>query len=555
MAEFDYIVVGAGSAGCVLANRLSATGLSVLFVEAGGSDRSMNVQIPAAFSKLFKTKRDWAYETDPEPYLGGRALYVPRAKMLGGCSSMNAMIYIRGNRADFDGWAAAGATGWGYDDVLPYFKKAERNARGADAFHGSDGPSYVSEQRSPNPLTERFIAAGTELGLPRNPDFNGAGQEGVGLYQVTQRSGRRNSTADAYLRSVLRRPNLTVRTNALVRRVVVVKGRAIGVEYDRGDETIIARARAEVLLCAGAVNTPQLLMLSGIGPGDHLRELGIDAVVGNPNVGSHLQDHPLALLSWNSTAQGTLADAEKPASLARYLFTRRGLLTSNIGEGGGFLRSRDDLDAPDLQLYFAPGYFQDHGFDVYDGPAVSLAPSLVAPRSRGTVRLRSADPSAAPRITGNFLADREDVEALLTGIELVRHFTRTNALRDIVGDPMMPGPHVNTPGSTEHWLRQRAELPYHPSCTARMGGPEDSVVNPALEVYGVEGLRVVDASVMPTITRGNTNAPTVMIAEKAADLILGGATSGAVALRQPLARLRQPLAGLASRAGLTSRRG
>lgn len=523
MAEFDYVIVGAGSAGCVLANRLTERpDVSVLLIEAGGSDRAMNVRIPAAFSKLFKTKRDWDYGTEPEPHLAGRSLYIPRGKMLGGSSSMNAMIYIRGNRADYDGWAAHGAEGWGYADVLPYFKRAENNERGEDAFHGVGGPLNVADQRHPNPLTERFVAAGEELGLGHSDDFNAARQEGVGLFQVTQKRGRRWSAANGYLRPAMRRPNLTVKTDALVRRVVIERERAVAVEYDRGDETVIARARGEVILSGGAINTPQLLMLSGIGAPDHLREFGIRVVADNANVGAHLQDHPVALMSWATTAKGTLAEAEKPVSLARYLLTSGGLLSSNVGEAGGFVHTRAGLSAPDLQFHFAPSYFQDHGFETHDGPAFSIGPTLVAPQSRGSVRLASADPAAHPRVLGNFLGEREDVDALLRGVEIAREMTATAAFGELTGAPLQPGPEVASRAETEQWLRRRAGLIYHPSCTARMGSPEDSVVDESLRVHGVDGLRVVDTSVMPTVTRGNTNAPTVMIAEKAADLIVGG---------------------------------
>jgi choline dehydrogenase len=522
VAEFDYVLVGAGSAGCVLANRLSADpDVTVLLIEAGGSDRAMNVRIPAAFSKLFRTERDWNYDSEPEPHLGGRSLYIPRGKMLGGSSSMNAMIYVRGNRADYDGWAAQGAKGWGYEDVLPYFRRAENNERGVDAFHGVGGPLNVADPSFPNPLTEKFLDGGAEVGIPRNPDFNAAVQDGMGLFQLTQKKGRRWSAANGYLRPVLRRPNLTVRTEALVRRVVLTSGRATAVEYDRGGETILARARREVILCAGAINSPQLLMLSGVGAADHLRGHGIEVAVDNPNVGAHLQDHPFVLMSWETSAKGTLAEAEKPLSLARYLLTSGGLLSSNVGEGGGFFRSSADLAAPDLQFHFAPAFFQEHGFATHAGPALSIGPTLVAPQSRGTVALRSADPGAAPRITTNILGERADVDALMAGVQTALDITRTSVFAEFVGTPLRPGPEVTDRAALEAWARRTVELVYHPSCTARIGDPTEAVVDPELRVHGVAGLRVVDTSVMPTVTRGNTNAPTIMIAEKAADLIRG----------------------------------
>ncbi|HSP38452.1 MAG TPA: choline dehydrogenase [Frankiaceae bacterium] len=523
MAEYDYVIVGAGSAGCVLANRLTADpSVSVLLIEAGASDRTMNVRIPAAFSKLFKTKRDWDYNTEPEPHLDGRSLYIPRGKMLGGSSSMNAMIYIRGNRADYDGWAERGAKGWGYDDVLPYFRRAENNERGADAYHGTGGPLNVADLGFPNPVTQSFVDGGAEVGIPKNSDFNGPHQEGMGLYQVTQKRGQRWSASKGYLRPILKRPNLTVRTEALARRVVVSHGRATAVEYDRQGETILARARREVILSGGAINSPQLLMLSGIGSADQLRAHGIDVLVDNPNVGAHLQDHPFVLMSWETSAKGTLAEAEKPLSLGRYLLTNTGLLSSNIGEGGGFFRSSDDLDAPDLQFHFAPAFFQEHGFATHTGPALSIGPTLVAPASRGSVTLRSADPAAAARISTNVFDDPADLAALMVGVEKALEITKTSALRELVGTPLRPGPELGASrAELEAWVKKSVELVYHPTCTARMGDEASAVVDPELRVHGIDGLRVVDASVMPTVTRGNTNAPTIMIAEKAADLILG----------------------------------
>jgi choline dehydrogenase len=522
MAEYDYVIVGAGSAGCVLANRLTADpSVSVLLIEAGASDRTMNVSIPAAFSKLFKTKRDWDYSTEPEPALGGRSLYIPRGKMLGGSSSMNAMIYMRGNRADYDGWAEQGAKGWSYTDVLPYFKRAENNERGADDYHGTGGPLNVMDLSFPNPVSERFVEAGVETGIPRNKDFNGPDQEGMGLFQVTQKKGRRWSAANGYLRPIIKRPNLTVRSEALARRVVVTRGRATAVEYDREGETILARARREVILSGGAINTPQLLMLSGIGPGEQLRSHDIEVLVDNPNVGEHLQDHPFLLMSWETSAKGTLSEAEKPLSLLRYLLTSQGLLSSNIGEGGGFFRSSTEVSVPDLQFHFAPAFFQDHGFTTHAKPAFSIGPTLVAPHSRGHLRLRSADPGAAPRITTNTFAEQTDFDRIMVGLEKSLEITKTKAFAELVGQPLRPGPDTTSRSALEAWARQSVELVYHPSCTARMGDAQTAVVDPELRVHGVEGLRVVDASVMPTVTRGNTNAPTIMIAEKAADLILG----------------------------------
>jgi choline dehydrogenase-like flavoprotein len=522
-ATYDYVIVGAGSAGCVLANRLSAPGdASVLLLEAGGSDRTLRVQVPAAFSKLFRTGHDWGYSYESEPGADGRSLYAPRGRMLGGSSSLNAMIYMRGNRADYDDWAASGATGWSYAEVLPYFRRAEHNERGEDAYHGVGGPLNVADQRSPNPVTRRFLDAAGAAGLAANPDFNGSVQWGAGLFQVTQKAGRRWSAADAYLRPAAARPSLTVRTGALVTRIVLERGRAVGVELLSGRRRQLVRVAREVLLAAGAFNSPQLLMLSGIGPADHLRSVGIPPVIDHPHVGGHLQDHPAVLLSWEVDARGTLRDAERPASLVRYLTTRSGLLSSPVAEAGAFLASREGLLAPDLQLHMAPGFFADHGFVSYHAPAVSIGPTLVAPQSRGRVRLRSARPTDPPMLTVNALAERVDVDTMIDGMERVREIAAAAPLAGIVRARIAPSPGVSSRRDLEAYLRQHVELLYHPSCSARIGPPEDGVVDPALRVHGVSGLRVVDASVMPTVVRGNTNAPTIMIAERAADLLLQG---------------------------------
>ncbi len=518
----DYVIVGGGSAGCVLANRLSADpDRRVLLLEAGGSSQHLNVRIPAAFYKLFRTSRDWEYTTDAEPHLDGRSLYIPRGKMLGGSSAMNAMIYIRGHRHDYDGWASHGAAGWSADDVLPYFKRSEDNERGADTYHGTGGPLRVSDARSLNPLTERWVEAGKDAGLPYNPDFNAATQDGVGLYQLTQQRGRRWSVANAFLDPARRRRNLTVRSGAHVTHVTIARGRATGVEYTHRGRRHRVQAEGEVIVAAGAINTPQLLMLSGVGPADHLRGFDIEPIVDNPNVGSHLMDHPVTVLTWKTSARQTLDDAETTKELLRWLTSRRGLLTSNVAEGGGFVRTSTGLDAPDMQFHFAPGYFQNHGFTTYDGRGFTIAPTLVAPVNRGTLRLRSADPAVKPQILGQFMAARADVDAMVAGIDMAREIARSRPLAEVALEELHPGPDVSTREDLEGWIRAATELLYHPSCTARMGSPSDSVVSPELRVHGVERLRVADASVMPTVVRGNTNAPTIMIAEKAAEMIAG----------------------------------
>ena len=520
MKEFDYVIVGAGSAGCVLAARLTEDpDVTVCLLEAGGSDRNLNVTIPAAFSKLFKGRRDWGYYSDPEPGLMGRRIYMPRGKMLGGSSSMNAMLYVRGNSADYDGWAKAGATGWSYDEVLPYFRKSENFARGADQYRGVGGPLNVDDHRSRTRITEVMVKAAIEAGFEFNPDYNGAEQAGVGYLQVNQKFGRRWSAADAWLRPAMSRKNLTVRTGAQSLGLVLEGDRAVGVRIStkHGPETV--RAAGEVIMSAGSIGTPQLLMLSGIGDAEHLRSLGIDPIVDNPNVGAHLQDHPFYLLNWETTAKGTLAEAESPKQLLNFLLRGRGLLTSTVAEGTAFFPSHDGLAAPDLQLHFGAAYFHNHGFDSYDTPAFAMAPTLVAPQSRGQIRLRSADPSAAPSIVGNHLTERADVDAMIAGVQRARDIASQQALRGLTGKEIHPGAAVAGSAAIEADLRRDTELIYHPTSTARMGSEDTGVVDELLRVHGVTGLRVVDASVFPTIPRGNTNAATYMVAEKAADII------------------------------------
>ena len=520
--DFDYIVIGAGSAGCVLANRLSADPTHrVLLLEAGGSDRHMNVSIPAAFSNLFATDRDWNYYTQPEHCLANRQVYVPRGKMLGGSSSMNAMIYIRGHRADYDAWAAEGNTGWSYDEVLPYFKRAEHNERGADEYHGVGGPLNVSDPQHLNVLSERFIDACEEVGIQRNPDFNGENQHGAGHYQVTQQRGSRWSAARGYLRPIAKRPNLVIESQAFATELLFVNDQVTGVRFRQAGTEREAWATAEVIVSGGAINSPQLLMLSGIGPGEHLREMGIDVKVDNDNVGAHLQDHPVIGAWYSVKHEVSLAHAEHPSKLVEYVTKRRGLLTSNVGEAGAFVETREGLDAPDIQFHFAPGYFIRHGHETLPGDGMTVGPTLVSAKSRGRITLRSRNPEIHPDIRTNALEHPDDVASLLAGFKMAREIGETRAFDEFRGEEAIPGPDVVGDDEIVDFMRHRAELLYHPSCSARMGVSEaDSVVDPELRVRGVAGLRVVDASVMPTVTRGNTNAPTIMIAEKASDLIL-----------------------------------
>jgi choline dehydrogenase-like flavoprotein len=530
VSEFDYVIVGAGSAGCVLANRLSDSGAEVLLVEAGGRDRSPKIKIPAAFAQQFQTKLDWDYASGPEPGCDGRSLYVPRGKALGGSSSMNAMLYVRGHRGDYDGWRdEAGCPGWGWDDVLPYFVRSEHREAGGSAIHGYGGLLNVAERRDPRPLTALMLAAAEALGHPVDPDYNDGEPRGACAVEVTQKRGRRWSAADGFLRPAAGRPNLTVLTGATALGIDLRDGRAHGVRLAGKTPMAVARARREVILAAGAIGSPQLLMLSGIGDPDALGRAGVEARVPLPAVGANLQDHPYVVGIWDSTIGGSLADAEEPRAMLDFLLRRRGPLTSSVAEAFLFTRSDGGDGAPDLQLHLAPAYFADNGFEEYDGHAMTIGPVLIAPRSRGSVALRSADPDAKPAIVGNHLSEQADVDALVRGVELARELVATAPLAAAAGREIYPGPGIDGNEALAADARRRAELLYHPVGTCRMGGDESSVVDPELRVRGVEGLRVIDASVMPTITRGNTNAPTIMIAEKGADLLLDREPPAAVA--------------------------
>jgi choline dehydrogenase len=523
--KHDYVIVGAGSAGCVLAGRLSEEGASVLLLEAGGKDRSPNIKIPAAFAKQFHTKLDWDFETEPEPGCEGRRLYVPRGKSLGGSSSMNAMLYVRGRPLDFDGWREAGCPGWGWDDVEPYFRRSEGRATGADEVHGGDGPLQVTNPRSPSPLTKRMIDAAQTAGIPFTRDYNSPEQDGVGWAQVTQKGGRRWSAADAYLRPALNRPNLAVETGAHVLGLELRGERAHGVRYrDKRGREQVAEAGLEVILSAGSICSPQILLLSGIGPEAGLREAGIEPKAVLPGVGENLQDHVYCVGIWESSEGGSLADAEKPKAVLEYLTRRSGPLSSSVAEALAFLRTKPGLPAADIELHLAPAYFNEHGADTYDdGHALTIGPTLLTPKSRGRVWLSSSDPFAKPRILGNHLTEADDVAAMVAGMKRSREIAASEPLASIISREFFPGPAVGADDdeAIEADIRHRAELIYHPVGTCRMGSDDEAVVDPELKVRGVEGLRVVDASVMPTITGGNTHAPTVMIAERAADLIRG----------------------------------
>lgn len=524
MAEsFDHVIVGAGSAGGVLAARLSEDrDRRVLLLEAGPEDDDEMIRIPAGFSNLFKTRWDWNYETGPQKHLAGRRAYWPRMRALGGCSSMNAMIYIRGNAADYDEWRDAyGASGWGYQDVLPYFIKAEANQRLAGPYHGTDGPLRVEDRRFTHELTEAFVDSAVAAGLKRNDDFNGASQEGAGVYQVTQFRGRRWSVADAYIRPAMRRPNLTVRTEAFVTRILFEGVRAVGVEYRRHGRTHVVRADVEVIVSGGAINSPHLLMLSGVGPGAHLREHGIDVVVDSPGVGQNLQDHPVAGTLVHTRNTTDLADALTLTNLLRWRATGTGPLVSNIGEGGAFYASRDDGGPPDIQIHVAPSGFYDNGLHEPVRRSVTIAPTLVRVESRGSIRLRSADPAWHPHIDPAYFDHPDDLDAMVAGYRRMLDMVWQGPLARFLDEPWEPAVRHPTDDQIRDVVARLGQTLYHPTSTCAMGTIEGSVVDPELKVHGAEGLRVVDASVMPRVPRGNTHAPTVMIAELAADLIRG----------------------------------
>lgn len=522
---FDYIVVGSGSGGAVVASRLSEDPrVSVLLLEAGSDDVPDEIAIPLAFSTLFKTAWDWNYQTTPQKFLGGRRAYWPRAKALGGCTTMNAMIYIRGNALDYDTWRDDyGATGWGYDDVLPYFCKSEDNARLGGRYHASGGPLRVEDRRYDHELTHAFLEASSAVGLKRTDDFNGAEQEGAGLYQVTQRAGRRWSVADGFLRPFADRPNLTIVTEAFAERVDFDGTRAIGVTYTRHGERIQARAEAEVVLAAGAVNTPQLLMLSGVGPGAHLREHGISLVADSPGVGQNLHDHPVAGFLVRTRGTTDVAEMIGVKNLLRWKLRGDGPLASNVAESGAFFASDDALPAPDIQLHVAPTGFYDNGMHESVHRSLVVAPTLVDVHSRGALRLRSADPRFAPEIDPAYFDDQRDLDALVRAFDVVSEILHASPLAGFVDRAWRPASLRPSRDQIVEGIAELGQTLYHPVGTCAMGTHDDAVVDPQLRVNGVEGLRIADASVMPKVPRGNTNAPAIMVGEKAADLIRGAA--------------------------------
>jgi choline dehydrogenase len=539
-ATFDYVVVGAGSAGCVLADRLTASGRNrVLLLEAGGHDRHIWIHIPLGYGKLFADRRvNWLYASEPEPELDNRSIIQPRGKVLGGSSSINGLLYLRGQPADFDHWRQLGNSGWSFDDVLPYFRRAEDQERGEDALHGVGGPLAVSDVCEPHPLCDAFIESAQQAGFPRNDDFNGPTQEGAGYFQLTARNGRRCSTAVGYLRQARRRPNLAVVTNALASRILFADRRAVGVEYRRGDRTRIAHASREVILAGGAFNSPQLLQLSGLGPAELLRPLGIDMIADMPGVGADLQDHLQVRMQYRCTEPITMNDVinswrHRIGAGLRYLLHRKGLLAIGAGYAGGFFRTSAQAATPDVQVHFIIFSAETAGAALHPFPGFIASVCQLRPQSRGFVRLKSADPRQPPSIQPRYLSSQTDRDTVVAGLQLLRRIMRQPAMRRYIAEERAPGANVTSDDDLLAFARATGTTVFHPTSTCRMGPDASAVVDERLRVRGVGQLRVVDGSIMPTVVSGNTNAAVIMIAEKGADMILQDASAGAPRAMQP----------------------
>jgi len=523
MDQFDIIVIGGGSAGSAAAGRLAEDGSrTVCLVEAGGSNDRVRVKTPGLMPFIPKSS-NYRYDTVPQMGLGGRIGYQPRGRGLGGSSAINAMVYIRGHAFDYDQWAALGATGWSYADVLPWFKRSEGNERGADEWHGGDGPLNVMDQRWPNVTSKRFVESATALQLPRTDDFNRADNEGFGLYQVTQKGGERWSAARAYVEPLRGQANFDIRTGALVEKILIEHGRAVGVVIRRGRHRETLRARGGVVLSAGAFGSPQILMLSGIGPAAHLREQGIDVALDRAGVGDNLQDHIDYVSSWETRSADPFGDSlggtwRMLKAIFEHRTRRSGIMTTCFAEAGGFWKSRPDLPAPDIQYHFVPAMLEDHGRTKVKGHGFSCHACVLRPESRGTVRLASPDAAAAPAIDPGFLTDDRDIATLRAGVRMMHRIVDAPPLSDYAGRDRYPVD-LSDDAALDALIRSRADTVYHPVGTCRMGSDADAVVDPTLKLNGVEGLWVADASIMPRLVSGNTNAPSIMIGERAAAFV------------------------------------
>jgi choline dehydrogenase len=524
---FNYIVVGAGAAGCVVANRLSENpDVRVLLLEAGGPDRSFLIHMPAGFTKLTSPDVNWSFATVPQPALNNRRMHYPQGRLLGGSTSINAMIYIRGNRLDYDKWCELGNEGWGYDDVLPYFRKAENNERLVNEYHGTGGPLNVADQVQHNLLTRAFVRAAQEVGVPYNPDLNGAKQDGVSFYQVTQRNVRRESAATAYLKPVSERANLKIVTHAVAAQVIVKNGRAVGLKYLHQGKERIADADNEIVLSGGAVNSPKLLLLSGIGPADELQALGIDVVHDLPGVGKNFRDHMDVYIA---------AECSQPVSYngedrwfkaiphgIQYLLYKTGPVTACVAEAGCFIRSSEDIRSPDIQIHCLPAYVVDHGRMRIKGHGITINTCNVCPHSIGEVKLHSANPTDAPAINPNFVADPYDWRISIEAFKWARRILAAPAFRPYIKREYMPGADAQSEEEIRAYIREWSKTDYHPVGSCKMGQDEMAVVDTQLRVRGIEGLRVIDASIMPTLISGNTQAPSIMIGEKGAAIMIAG---------------------------------